>query len=256
MQKDHRLPEEGAHLGAADVEGVGEPGDVLQGHVRRRGHQAVAQPRPVQEQVEAVPVADLPQPLQLRAAVQEPALGGVGDVDHPGLHRVLMAVVRPMGLHVLVHGGGADLALLIRQGQDLVARGLDGAGLVDVDMAGAGGQDPLIGPEGRGDDGLVGLGPAHQELDAGVRPADGGADQGPGVVTVGVLPVAGVLLEVGGVEGRHDLGAGALVVIAGKTDHITTPYKYLPDRRRTPSAAGASHGPRRAMFRPGPSASP
>ena len=176
-------------------------------------------------------VADLPQSFQLIEAVEEPALGGVGDVDHPGLDRVLVAGVRPVSLHIIVHRLRPDLPLGIGQGQDLVARGFDGPGLVDVDMAGSGRQHPLIGPEGRGDDGLVGLGPAHQELDVGVLPADGRPDQGPGPVAVGVLPVTGILLQVGGSEVSHDLGAGPLVVIAGEADDLRAHGISLPDRR-------------------------
>ena len=51
MEQHRRLPEQGPHLGAADVEGIDEPGDVPDGHVRSGGHQAVAQPRPVQIQI-------------------------------------------------------------------------------------------------------------------------------------------------------------------------------------------------------------
>ena len=49
MEQHHRLPEQGAHLGAADVEGVGEPGDVPERHVRGGRHEAVAEARPVQD---------------------------------------------------------------------------------------------------------------------------------------------------------------------------------------------------------------
>ena len=49
----HRFAKQGAHLGAADVEHIAQPGDIRKGQVITLRHQAVAQPRAVQEQVQS-----------------------------------------------------------------------------------------------------------------------------------------------------------------------------------------------------------
>ena len=86
----HGLAAQRAHLGAADVEHIGEPGDVGQGHVGALGHQAVAQPGTVQKQRHLVFLTDGVQIFQLLFCVQGAVLGGVGDVHHAGEHHVVV----------------------------------------------------------------------------------------------------------------------------------------------------------------------
>ena len=50
MGQHQRLAEESAHLGAADVEGIAEPGQVPEGHIVLPALKAVAQPCAVHEQ--------------------------------------------------------------------------------------------------------------------------------------------------------------------------------------------------------------
>ena len=81
LGEHHGFAAQGTHLGAADVEHVGELCDVGQGHVGALGHQAVAQPRAVHEQGHVVGVADGGKRFQLCPGVQGAVLRGVGDVD-------------------------------------------------------------------------------------------------------------------------------------------------------------------------------
>ena len=83
-----------------------------------------------------------------------------------------------------------------------------------------GGDHRFVGPQEGGDGGGVGLGAAHQDVDIGVRPADGGPDQLMGMGRVGVGGIAGVALGVGGGHGFEDGRMAPLAVIVGKTDHF------------------------------------
>src|SRR5699024_1342256 len=110
---------------------------------------------------EGIVVAAAAQRRQLRFCIAGADLCGVGDVDQPGGDHVLRAVGPEHGLHQFrrqLAVGGAGRA-------DLVAGGLDGAGFVDVDVAGVGGNGRLIGPQVGGDGDEVYLGAAHQEVD-------------------------------------------------------------------------------------------
>ena len=64
-----------------------------------------------------------------------PALGGPRDIHHAGLHHVFKGGAFIVGAAVVVHLLGAEASIRRRQGQDLVAGGLDGAGLMGGDMA-------------------------------------------------------------------------------------------------------------------------
>ena len=123
-------------------------------------------------------------------------------------------------------GGGGQLAVFGRAGDALVAGGFHRAGLMDADVAARRGDDRLIRAQEGRDGGGVGLGAPHQEMDVGVRPADGRLDQRPGPGRVGVGGVAGVALAVGGGDGRQDGGVGPLAVVVGEADHdaITLPW--------------------------------
>ena len=102
-------------------------------------------------------------------------------------------LVLPVGLPHPADVQGGELPVGAGHRQDLVAGGLDGPGLVDVDVAAGGGHHPLVGPEGGVDHRGVGLGAPHQEVDGQVGVAAQVPDPLPGLGAVDVLPVAGGL---------------------------------------------------------------
>ena len=215
----HGLAEQGSPLGAADIAPVAQAGDLRYGQLRAVGHDAVAQPGPVDEQRQAVFPAGVVQSRQLRLGIQGAALGGVGDIHHAGLDNVLGGLVVPVPLHIILHLLGGDLPLCRRQGDDLVAGGLDGPRLVAVDVSAVGGQHALPGPQNGGDHGGVGLGAAHQEVNVSLRRLADGADLLPGRRAVLVLAVAHGLHHIGLVEPRHHAGMSALQIVAVEIDH-------------------------------------
>ena len=198
---------------------VPQTGNLRQGQIRAVGHQAVAQAGAVDEQGQAAAAAGVVQRRQLRLGVQGASLGGVGDVDHAGLDDMLSGFVVAVPVHIVRHLLGRDLAVVGGQGDDLVAGGLDGAGLVAVDVAADGGQNALPGAEDGGNDRGVGLGAAHQEVDIGLRRLAGGPDLLPGGVAVLVLAVAHGLHHIRFVQLCHQGGVGTLQIIAVEIDH-------------------------------------
>ena len=194
MGEDYGLAAECAHLGAADVKDVGEPGEVGQGHIGAFAHQRVAQTCAVHEEGHMVGVADGGQGLELSLAVQGAVLGGVG--------------------------GGIQLAVLLGQADDLVAGELDGTRLMTGHMAGGGGDDALPAAEHGGDDDGVGLGAAGDEEDVCLGAGAGGAYLLFCAGAVGVGAVAGHLLEVRFRQLLQDGGMRTLAVVVLKIQHI------------------------------------
>ena len=210
---DQGLPQEGAVLGAADGEGVGEPGQVGEGEIAGGGGEGGAQPGAVQEEEQAVVPAEPGEGGELGLGVDHAALGGVGDLHQPGLDQMYVLVPLQKGEQLLrrelaVGAGG--------ERKDLVSGGLHGARLVAVDVGGLGGDDPLPGPQEGGDGGEVGLGAADEELHLGLGALAQVPDQILRPAAVGVVSVAGVALQVGLRQGGEDLGVGAEGVVVAE----------------------------------------
>ena len=159
------------------------------------------------------------QRFELLLAVDGPELRRERDIDHAGLHGVLAAEVAPVRFQQGADLIGGNLAVRGGQGQDLVSALLHGAGLVDVDVSAGGAHDALVRAELRGDDGGVGLRPADEEMDLGVRAAEHAADQVRGPGAMRVLSVAQGLLQVGLPERLENLRTAAFQVVAFETDH-------------------------------------
>ena len=160
-------------------------------------------------------VAAAAQGRQLRLGVDGAQLRGVGNVHQFGGYHVLGVV----GAEDLLHQGGGQFAVGGGNGADLVAGGLDGSGLVGVDVGGGGGDDRLEGAEGGVDHQQVGLGAAHGKVDVGVGCGAQGADQLRRLLTMAVQAVAAVLLQTGLRQCLQDAGMGGLAVIVGKAVH-------------------------------------
>ena len=213
------LAAEGAHLGAADVEQVAQRHHIRQCYIRGRTHETVAQAGPIHIQGQTVAAAGFRKSAQLRLGVQGAEFGGVGDVDHAGLHQVLPHLVVEKLCHVPVQIGGQQLALHMGDGQHPVAGILNGPGLMDVDVAGIGGDDPLVAAQHAVDGDLVGLGAAGEEPDLQIVPAAGSADFGLGSFGVGIVPIAGQGNHVHIHQMPQHLGMGPLGIVRKKIQH-------------------------------------
>ena len=137
------------------------------------------------------------------------------------------------GQHRLHHGGG-QLAVRGLHGADLVARGLDGPGLMEADVGCGGGDDRLVGPEERGDGQKVCLGAAGEEVDVRLRGLADPADGLPGGLAQGVQGVAAGLGEIGVHQALEDFRVGSLAVVVAEAVHGTVPLfqkvtKQLPE---------------------------
>ena len=232
---DRRLAEQGPHLGAADVKYVRQTGQVGELHIVPRRGQPIAAPGPVDVQIHPIPAADGPEALQLRPGIQQPGLGGLGEIQHTGLDGVLPSGIGPMGGAEPLHLLRSDPAVLGGEGEHLVAGGLNGPGLMGVDVPSLGAQHPLIGAQGGGDHRLIGLGPAHQKFHRGLGRAAGLPDQLPGTLAVLIHGVAGGLLQIGLGQPLQNLGRGPLSVVTLEPDHWAAPS---PARSRASTSAG------------------
>ena len=229
VRDDHCLTEEGAYLGAADVEHIAQPGDIRQCHIVALRHQAVAQPGTVQEQVQAQLPADTGQLFQLGETVEGTVFRGIGDVHQLGLDRMLKAGICPVGQHRLLHLGSGDLAVAGRNRQDLMASGFHGAGLMDIDMAAHRAQGALVGPQSRCNDRQVRLGAAHKKVHSGVRTGAEGFDFFCGRSAVFILSVAQGLDHICTDQGIQHLLVAALGIVIVKVDHLVSPkIEYVP----------------------------
>ena len=125
-----------------------------------------------------------------------------------------------------------------------MAGGLDGAGLMDVDVAGMGGDHRLVGPQHGGDGHKIDLGTAHQEMNIrrrrGAQAPDGVRSGG----AAGVQTVAHGLGEIGVGEGFQDSGVRPLAVIVAKAVHVVLPRSPEPMAPciREPGRSAPFHG--------------
>ena len=147
-------------------------------------------------------------------------LRGVGNVNHTRLHHMLVASVLPMSLYYFPDLVPFELSVPSRKSQDLVAGGLDRAGLVAVDMARIGGDHALPGLQAGSDDCKIRLGTAHQEMDLAFGQFTFFQNHLSGLTAVIVLPVAGGLLQIGFNQSLYDTLMSAFVIITIKKDHF------------------------------------
>ena len=176
----------------------------------------------IEEQRQLVLLTDSVQGFQLCLGVQSAVLGGVGNVHHAGEHHVVVIVVGVEGSHQFPQLGGVQLAVVLRQGNHLVAGVLDGTGFMTGYMAGGSSHHALPPLQhGRDDDGVA-LGAAGDELHIGLRAGAGGADLLPGAGAVGVGAVAGDLFKVGLGQLLQNGGMCTLAVVVFKIQHGKT----------------------------------
>ena len=73
---------------------------------------------------------------QLFLRVQRSVLGREGNIDHTRLYKMLMALIRPVGMPRLLNLLCPDLSIFRRKRQHLMSGRLDRSGLMDIDMPG------------------------------------------------------------------------------------------------------------------------
>ena len=217
---DDGLAEQRTALGTAQVKHVAERGVVLQAQIVGGARQAVGHPRAVHEQVESQFVAGGGNVGQFLLVIKGADLGGVRDVDHAGLDLVLVAGVGAVLLHGFADLAGRDLAVFAGQRQALVACGLDGAGLVHMDVPGVGAQHALPRLERRRNDGQIRLGRTDEKVHVGVGSVTQALDLRGGLGAVFIFAIAGGLVEIGLLQKLQNRGGRALAIVTFKTKHI------------------------------------
>ena len=155
------------------------------------------------------------QGFQFCFGVLGPDFRGIGDVDHLRLDHVLVGV-KFQGLQDQI---GGQFAVFCFHGQDFVSSGLNGSGLMDIDMSGDSGDDGLVGTEGGGNGDEIGLGAACDDVDVCIGLFDFTSDKVNGVGCMDILTVAGILGQVSFHHGFQDAGMRSLAVVVGKAVH-------------------------------------
>ncbi len=128
------LAEQRTHFRAADIEHVGDPGDIRQRHISAGRHQPVAEAGAVNEQRHAVLVTDVRDGLELRFRIQRAVFRGVRDVHHARENHVLMVAVGVECGAKVAQLAGIDQTVMLRDGEHLVAARFNRARFVHVHM--------------------------------------------------------------------------------------------------------------------------
>ena len=135
---------------------------------------------------------------------------------------MVVIVVGVEGSHQFPQLGGVQLAVVLRQGDHLVAGVLDGTGFMTGYMAGGSSHYALPPLQHGCDDDGVALCAAGDELHIGLRAGAGGADLLPGAGAVGVGAVAGDFFKVGLGQLLQNGGVCTLAVVVFKIQHGKT----------------------------------
>ena len=132
-----------------------------------------------------------------------------------------------MGFHRPADLRASDLAVLGWQTQHLMARGLNGAGFMDLHMGGFRAQNTLVGPQSGCDHRQIGLGASHQKMHRQIIPEAKAANflRRPGAI--GIHAITGSLLHIGFGQCAEHSAMTAFAVIVIKIDHRKTPVFFF-----------------------------
>lgn len=176
LREDDGLAEECAAFRAADVEGIAARGNQRQAHIVLGAGERVGEAGAIEEERELVGLADCVQAAQFLGCVERAVLRRMRDVDHAGHDHVVAVAVGLEGRQICIDIFGAQLAIRMWQGQDLVPTELDGTGLMQADMTRVCRDDALIRGEQRVDDRRIRLRAADEKIDIGLRALAGRPD--------------------------------------------------------------------------------
>ena len=210
---------EGADLGAADVEDVAQAGKIRQGEVAGGAGEGVAEAGAVDEERQSVLMGNGLQFSEFRAGVDRPVFRRQGNVYEAGPDHVVLVRVCDGGGKEGFQFARVHFSVMLGKRQDLMPGVLDGAGLMDGDVARLYGNGTFIVRKQGGDDGGVGLGAAHEEMDFAIGAGAGLENLPLGALGVRVAAVAVQLFEVGLDEPLENLRMGPFRVIASEKNH-------------------------------------
>ena len=132
---------------------------------------------------------------------------------------MVIAAVMIIVYQILLHFPRVQLAVMLGQGQYLVAGELDSSRLMSGDMPRSSGDHALIAAQQRGDHRGVGLGAAHQKVHVPLRATAGRQNFFLRAVAVSVMAVAGLLFQIGLHQPPKDGRMGSFAIIVFKIQH-------------------------------------
>ena len=214
FRKDDSLAAEGADLGSANIEDVTQGGKVRQGEVAGGTGEGVTQAGAVDEQRQAVFMGNRLEFSEFCTGVNSTVFRGQGDVHETRPYHVVLVRVRGGGGEEGFQFVRVHLSVMLGEGQYLMPGVLHGACLMDSDMPGLHGDGAFVVSEHCGDDGGVGLGAAHQEMNLTLRAVTCLQDLPLRALGVRIVAVTVQLFEVGLSEPLENLRMGPFRVIA------------------------------------------
>ena len=213
---DQRFAAQKPAFRAADVERVTQRGKIGKRNIVFWAGQRIGKPCPVQIQGHPEAPADPGNVLQLRQGIQRSELGRVRNIYHPR-HNDMLAVLIPRPFVAKRPDRLCrQLAVFVGQCEDLMPAVLDGAGFVNADMTGIGGDHTLIRAQERVDHRRVRLRAADKEIDRRPGTRAGGTDLFSRGVGQRVEAVAGGLDEIRFRQAFKNLRVSALHIIRGE----------------------------------------
>ena len=216
LRNDDRLAEQRTAFCAANVEDIAQRGKVAERHVVLGTRERVGKACAVDVERQALFAAECADGRKLLFRVERAVLRRLGEVDHAGHDRVVAVRVVLILLEQRADLRCGDLAVLLRQREDLVAAKLDGAGLVHADVPCVRGDHALVRTEQRVDDGRVRLCAADEKVDLRVRRAAGGANFFARGRAVFVRAVTRCLRKIRFAQALQNGGMRALEIVTGK----------------------------------------
>ena len=232
LREHHGLTAEGAALGTADIEHVAEPRELGQRHIALVARERIGQARAVHKERYLVLAADLMDGREIGLAVERAELRWERNIRRAREHHVLVVAVLIEQLDKAVELGGVHLAVVCRNGEHLVSRELDGAGLMAGHMARLGRDHALVGSEQHVEHDLVGLRAADQEEHLGLGGIACGADQLLGMLAVPIHPIARHGFHVGIGQCLQHRRVRAEGVIVLERDQCVHRFPVLRSRRQ------------------------
>ena len=147
LGQDDGFAEEGAALGTADIEGIGQTAKISQGQVIFGCAQAIAHTGTVDEEIHVIFAADCGNGRQFRFRIERPIFRRKGNIDQRRPRQVFGFAGIIISLHFPFDLFSCNLAIMMGQGDDLVTGVFDGCTFVTVDMPRIGTDDAVTGAE-------------------------------------------------------------------------------------------------------------
>ena len=189
--KNNSFSAQSAGFGTADVKNIAQISNIRKRQFIFRAGETGNETGAVHIERKLKPAAYLRKFFQFILCVKSSVFSRMRNIYHSRKNHVLMAVISQKSLHIVFQFPGAELSVMLGQGENLVACKFNGAGFVNTYMACLSSNHALIVFKHRVDYSLVCLSSSHQKINFGFRAAAEIPDFIFGKICVAVRAIAG-----------------------------------------------------------------